>query len=95
MANQTKVVAAASSLLIEPISQTENTIKGRVHSVGENCGTKFKMDDIVYYNQDEVNAILYIPQKVHAVFNYRIFAIEFVSEEVIADFSSFADNEVF
>ena len=73
---QVQIKATASSVLIEPISKTKNTYRGRVSSVGSSSCISVNVGDIVYYTEEEILSEMNIPQTVHAMFYYKIFAVE-------------------
>jgi len=74
MPNQIK--ATASSVLIKPISKTKNTFRGKIISIGTSGAISVGFQDIVYYSEEDIISTLNIPYEVHALFYYKIFAVE-------------------
>lgn len=73
---KTRLKPGQSALFAEPIKQIERTVKGKIHSLGKTAESIYALEQVVYYNIDDIRSTHLIPEKVHSVFYYKISAIE-------------------
>jgi len=73
---KTRLKPGQSALFVQPIEQDEKVVKGKIHSLGKTAESIYALEQVVYYNIDDIRSTHLIPTKIHSVFYYKISAIE-------------------
>jgi len=85
---KTQINPGSSALFVEPIYQDEKTVRGRIHSLGKTAESIYRLEQVVYYNIDDILSTHLIPNKIHSVFYYKISAVEETIKEVKSEWAS-------